>query len=273
MTCLILALACSDKSPTDTQPTDDTSALVDTQAGGDAGDSGGDGGDGGDGGESGDGGDGGTPWPSLAAIEDHSVNDASATHGTDPKRGDPAVLLATGSTSDNAKGAFHGSGTGNKAIAGLPGYDGKLLSDFSELDFDARTDDGTLELYLNLVLDLQCDGKDLRLLVVDEACFGEYAVGSDGSISVYLNAFGRNWKAVGGLDDLLPGHLEPDCGRLTDVSAAYPKACFRDADTGDGGMPAGVVTRAVMFLLGDSGNTTASTWYLTEVELDGDVWE
>jgi hypothetical protein len=62
------------------------------------------------------------------------------------------------------------------------------------------------------------------------------------------------WRAVGGLDALLPGHLESAAGRLADVVAACPSACLRDADTRDAGLPAGELTEAGMIILGDSRN-------------------
>ena len=49
--------------------------------------------------------------------------------------------------------------------------------------------------------------------------------------------------------------------------AAYPEACLRDADTGDNGLPAGVVTTAVMLILGDSLNTSEYEHAVGAVEI------
>jgi hypothetical protein len=75
---------------------------------------------------------------------------------------------------------------------------------------------------------------------------------------------------VGGIDELLPGHLDTEAGSLTGVLESYPHACLRDVDTLDGGMPPGVVTQSVLWVLGDSSNTSANSWYIQALAV-GDV--
>ena len=205
--------------------------------------------------------------PTLAEVEDHSVNRASVSLDTDPETGDGGLLVRT-EEGDNEVGAFHGSGTGNKAIAGVPGFDGLPLAELDGLGIQARPHEGERELYLNVLVDLACDGQQLRILVVDS--WGETGVDSGGYLDLSADPGAPVWKAVGGIDELLPGHLEADRATLTPLAQAYPDACLRDADTLDGGMPADVETRAILWILGDSSNTSANAWYVREVSI-GDL--
>jgi len=207
------------------------------------------------------------PPPTLAALVDHSVNQASAVADGPP---DPLVLVTGEGT--NEAGAFNGGGTGNKAIAGVPGLDGRALSAFEGISFEARSDQGTQHAYLNVQVDLTCGGEATRILVVDAQTFGDPEDLGEGWRSYAAAADEAQWKVVGGLDDLLPGHLESTGAALGPVLEAYPQACLRDADTGDGGMPAGEVTSAVMLVLGDSGTTSANTWTVRRVTVDSESW-
>jgi len=193
---------------------------------------------------------------SLDDTLDLSVNDAAASVAP---AGPSAVVLQT-EAGGNPVGAFAGDGVGNKAIAGLVGFDGLPLASFSGIAFRVR--DGGGQPYANVVVDLGCDGADLALVVASGA-----PVGPDGAVTYAADA--SQWRAVGGLPGLLPGHLEPAAGTLTDVAVAYPAACLRDADTADAGLPAGDVTPAVMLILGDSRNTAALRVELSDVVVAG----
>ena len=184
------------------------------------------------------------PGAEMNALDtsiDLSVNDATA----EVLPSGPSALRLVTAAGANPPGGFAGDGVGNKAIAGLPGFDGAPLSTFNGLSF--RVDPGTAAPYANLVVDLGCDGAERVLVVASGA-----PVGADGAVA--YAAGDAVWRAVGGLDALLPGHLESAAGRLADVVAACPSACLRDADTRDAGLPAGELTEAGMIILGDSRN-------------------
>lgn len=199
----------------------------------------------------------------LAELVDLSVNQASATvEGT----GDAAGLTLRTEAGSNAVGAFNGSGIGNKAIAGVPGWDGRPLGDLTGLAVETDLVTGTRGVYFNVIADLSCDGTRLALIVADTSDLTA-TTADDGSSRYDLRAEEEVWRAVGGLDDLLPAHTSADAGTLSSVVDAYPDACLRDAATGDNGMPAGVVTSSVLLILGDSTNTAEQEHLVGAIEL------
>lgn len=189
-------------------------------------------------------------------VLDLSVNDAAV----EVAPAGPSALLLQTQAGENPVSAFGGDGLGNKAIAGLPGFDGLPLASFGGLGFRAGA--GAGQPYANVIVDLGCDSADLVLVVASGA-----PAGPDGSVAYAADA--SQWRAVGGLPGLLPGHLEAATGSLSDVSAAFPDACLRDADTGDAGLPAGRGTPAVMLILGDSRNAAALSVELSAVQVSG----
>ncbi len=204
--------------------------------------------------------------PSLSELIDHSVNGAVAAWSSAAQ-----TLVLETAQGTNPPGGFNGVGKGSKALAGVPGLDGRLLSDFKSVTFDAKSASGSAHIYLNVLVDLACDGTDIRILVVDESSM-EPVEKSSGFSRYTAAASGPQWKAIGALDDLLPDHLDVAGRSLGPVSEAYPSACLVDADTGDGGMPAEMVTSAVLLVLGDSGTTSAHRWGVDRVSVDDTVW-
>lgn len=203
--------------------------------------------------------------PSLADFEDLSVNQASAAYEGAPTF---ALRLRTEAGSNDA-GGFNGGGTGNKSIAGAAGYDEAPLAGFADLAFETRGIAGPLTPYFNVIVDLDCGNGDTPLvLVVADTTAATGPVDLGEGISRYeWAANAAQWRAVGGLGDLLPSHIATEAGKLSDVVFAYPAACLRDANTGDGGLPAGVVTPAVLVILGDSNNTAEQEQWVTAVEI------
>lgn len=195
----------------------------------------------------------------LLDLVDLSVNQASAAveAGALHLRTEPA---------ENDVGGFEGSGTGNKAIAGLPGLDGAPLSALDHVAIEGTTLDGSDTPYVNVIIDLDCTGSELVLVVADTTTITPVDLG-DGWWRWEWAATDGVWRAVGGLDALLPEHLSESAGALADVAAAYPAACLRDAATGDGGMPQGVTTTAVMLILGDSLNQSQSEIEVSALEV------
>ena len=198
---------------------------------------------------------------SLMDLVDLSVNDASADVDAE------GLHLRTHSDVLRA-GGFNGSGTGNKAIAGVPGYDGSALAELSGLAWESTIVAGSATPYLNLVIDLACDGSRL-VIIVGDATTVTPGNGAGGSLRYAYAAGDPVWKAVGGLDDLLPSHVTSTGGTLDSVVAAYPAACLRDAQTGDGGMPAAEPTTAILFITGDSQTNNEAETLVNAVEVGG----
>lgn len=202
-----------------------------------------------------------TGFDSLDDLIDLSVNDASAAVDAD------GLLRLRTEEGDNDAGGFNGTGTGNKAIAGLPGFDGLALLDLHSLAVESTAVSGGSSLYFNVIVDLSCGSGDLSLIVADATVGTITDLGGGLSRGEY-SADEAQWKAVGGLDELLPEHLDSTGGRLSSVVASYPLACLRDADTGDAGMPKDTVTTAIMLILGDSLNHSAQEQRVSRVEVN-----
>ncbi|MFT5459315.1 MAG: hypothetical protein ACI9K2_005825 [Myxococcota bacterium] len=188
----------------------------------------------------------------LTDLLDHSVNAASATVDATP---DGLGLVLQTEEGAALVGGFHGLGTGNKSIAGVPGFDGLWVSDLDEITFEMKHLAGPWEPYLNVQVDLHCDGSELKILVVESP---EAIDAGDGWSRRTVTPGHALWRAVGGLGDHLAGHLEPEGATLEAMLDAYPHACLIDADTGDGGMPVDRVTSSVLLIVGDSNNDTES---------------
>lgn len=205
---------------------------------------------------------GGGGFESLRDVVDLSVNDASAGVVDD----DAGGLRLRAEAGENLPGGFNGEGVGNKSIAGLTGFDGLALGELSLLAMETSSAVGGTTPYFNVVVDLACGCDDLVLMVADTTLASAADLGGGVTRYTYL-AGDAQWKAVGGLDDILPAHLESTGGALTDVLAAYPMACLRDADTGDYGMPADTVTTAIMAIVGDSVNVSELEHRVSAIEV------
>ncbi len=206
------------------------------------------------------------------AFADHSVNGASAK----PIQDDASVVCAMRlETSPGARppGAFNGSGTGSKSIAGVGLHDRKKLSTLSTITFDAKRATGKQMLYVNLVVDLACDGVSRKILVVDPSDLGAPEPVADGYARYTVAASGAQWRVVGGITEVLPPHVGADPARNLDTFLeTYPEACLANAATGDNGMPAGVVTSGILLVVGDSNTTTAEGWFVRRVTVGDDVY-
>ena len=200
-------------------------------------------------------------FESLRDVVDLSVNEASAGVVDDADGG----LRLRAEAGTNPVGGFNGEGTGNKSIAGLTGFDGTALNTLSLLAIESRSIVSSTP-YLNVVVDLDCGADDLHLIVAEPSVASSTDLGG-GVTRVEFLASAEAWKAVGGLDDLLPSHLDTVGGALSDVVSAYPRACLKDADTGDLGLPADTVTTAIMAIVGDSVNTSELELRVSAIEV------
>lgn len=197
------------------------------------------------------------PQPTLGDVLDHSVNSASAAY-------DGNILVMQTRSGGNLPGGFNGSGTGNKCIAGVPVTDRSPLDTLTRVAFESKQVQGTASIYVNVIVDLACDGSDVRIVVVED--FTETDLGSDWTRSVATSADG-SWKAVGGLDPILPSHLDAGGAPLDDLIAAYPSACMVRTATGDGGMPNGIATAPFLLNLGDSRTLGANEVHVQKIEV------
>jgi hypothetical protein len=225
---------------------------------------------------------------------DFSVNSARVDVQTDG-----ALNLRTGART-NAAGGFSGGGTGNKAITGILGLDGGALGSILSAEFTWENVVGPvgpffnppgaptpLSPYLNFVVDFDPNGAgDIRVLVALDDSLNPAITAA---IGTYSNPGGLNkltfrWEAsmdvliVGAPPALVPGGVAPNVSvgaswlensySFAALLAANPDAILVDAFSGDGGLPAGAITPALMILSGDSGNLTRSGKRLTSLKVN-----
>ena len=214
-----------------------------------------------------------------AGFFDHSVNQASVDLALDGSTAESVALRLRTQPIDNDPGAYNGTGDGNKAILGLSQYDNTSLQSFDSISFESKVFAGSQQLYVNLIVDLYCDGSNLKIVVADFTSLGSSTPLSYGYSGWYAAASQAKWRAVGGIQDpaipantILPSHLALGSGKLSDVAAAYPFACLVNAETGDGGMPKGQPTSAVMLILGDSTTKSFNGAFVRQITVNADTY-
>lgn len=223
------------------------------------------------------------------------ANNAAADGGYS----DGSVVLRVGAGAHPA-GAFTGGGTGNKSILGVLGRDGLPIGQLTALEFTWTNVVGPtgptyippgaaspVVPYMNLVVDFNPAGpSDLRVLSLLDSGL---APAISAAIGVYTNDGFNNIKHswTGAMDVLIvnappnpvPGGVPPNVTigpswfqntySWAALVAANPTAVLRDAFTGDGGLPAGAVTPAILLVSGDSGNVTRSGKRFSSLKVNG----
>lgn len=219
--------------------------------------------------------------------------------GVDGGYADGSVVLRVGAGAQPA-GAFTGGGTGNKSILGLFGYDGRPIGSLVSLEFKWTNVVGPtgptyippaaaspVIPYMNLVVDFNPAGpSDIRVLSLMDSGL---AAAISAAVGTYtndgFNVITHAWTAA---DDVLivnappnpvPGGVSPNVTTgpswfqntysWAALVAANPTAILKDAFTGDGGLPAGAVTPAILLASGDSGNVTRSGKRFSSLKVNG----
>jgi len=175
----------------------------------------------------------------------------------------------------NPVGAYNGGGTGNKAILGITDYDGILVSDFQGIAITFKTN--LVSFYINFLVDLNCDSMnpDYAIIVMYTDILEGYDDGLWHTVSFTKDdAAFTAVDAVGG-KACLPRHYAQPAAPFTQVyngdggtCSGYPNACFVNADSEDGGMPANRIQPAIMFVLGSSGTLDGAYAVIDEVTLE-----
>lgn len=188
---------------------------------------------------------------------------------------DGLILQSSDSTSAGTKpGSFNGTGTGNKAFVGLPGYDGMAVSDIVSLSVIARLDRGSSFFYLNMQVD--CDGDGAfnsatdGIVVVDSDSLPDFLLPAGVFTTVDLDPADSIYKMIGGPKAScgnLPSHLGGAALPLTAMPAA---ATLWNGSTGDNGMPRDTEMAAILFIMGDSANKEFRSTTIESIIVNGD---
>jgi len=232
---------------------------------------------------------------SSGLLADLSVNAARAEFLPT----DADVVLATGARTNTA-GGFNGGGTGNKSILGVWGIAGLPLGSLKSLSYTWKNIQGpggpffnppggpaVQTPYTNILVDFDPNGTgNIKILVTNDDSLNPAITNA---IGTYVNPGGNNeltyaWDDT--MDVLIVGQVPPGPGgtapnvsvgaawpensySMSDLVANNPDAVLLDVFTGDGGLPAGTVTPALMLISGDSGNITRSGKQISSFEFNG----
>jgi hypothetical protein len=221
-----------------------------------------------------------SPAPAGSRLLGFPVGNA----GADGLYPDGSFVLRVGAGAHPA-GGFTGGGTGNKVALGVKDFDGLPLGALASLSYAWTSLVGPVGPtwlppgaaspvvpFVNLVVDF---AGDVRVLVVTDSGLGPAISGAIGTYTNNgLNLITHAWTAaqavliVNAPPNAVPGGVPPlvsvgpawpqNAYSFAALVAANPGAVLRDAFTGDGGMPAGALTPAVLLVSGDSGNVTRS---------------
>jgi len=224
-----------------------------------------------------------------------SVNAAALDGGYD----DGSVVLRTG-TATNPAGAYNSGGTGNKAIGGVFGFNGVPIADLETIEFVWENVDGpggpffippgapsVQTPYINFIVDFDPLGAgDLQVCVVLDDSLNVAITAALGSyVNNGSNVLTYGWDGLT-QDILIVAHVPPAPGGVAPnvsvgpswlensyswqaIIAANPTAILVDAFTGNGGLPAGAVTPAILIASGDSGNVVRSGKRVTAFDVNG----
>lgn len=229
-------------------------------------------------------------------MPDFSVNAAAVDGGYS----DGAIVLRTGART-NAAGAFHGGGTGNKAIFGVFGWHGLPMSDLASVSFTWTNIHGpagpfystafspsVVTPYLNVLVDFDPLGAHtIRVLVMlsDQlnplitSAIGTYSNPGFLDVLTYAWTSAQDCLIVGSTPGTVPGGVAANVTvgpgwlersyRWSDLVSANPAATLVDAFPADNGYPAGAVMPAITLNSGDSGNTQRSGKRIAAMSVNG----
>lgn len=209
-------------------------------------------------------------------------------------------MLRTGARTNSA-GAFHGGGTGNKAIYGVFGYDHTPMGGLQSVAYTWQNVAGSggpffnpsggpsvLTPYVNVIVDFDPLGAhDVRVLVllddslngVITAAIGSYSNPGGFNMLTYSWTAAQDCLIVGSTPGTIPGGVAAHVSvgpawperayRWADLVSANPAAVLVDAFPADGGLPAGAVLPSILLVSGDSGNTQRSGKRITAMTVNG----
>ncbi len=224
-------------------------------------------------------------------IYDDSVNGAYVTSPTS------GVYTITTTNQVNVAGSFNGGGTGNKAILGIYGLSGRLLTEFNSFSFSTNSKTGGNNIYVNMIIDLDGDTAtttDRKILVASDQSWATIVkshTGGGATLAGVTTTYPAGeydnrtyssadpiWVAVGGIAKpvgciigdatVLENHLSATTRTFDNLNTCYPNAIIVDAASGDGGMPKNVVTTGLMMISGDSNNMLNFTFEVRDLSVN-----
>jgi len=200
-----------------------------------------------------------------ACANEFSDNLSSVTVEQDA--GVPALKFETFAGGPAAVASPNTGIKGNRATLGLPFFHGVKLSEFPGISFKLK-DDGTGETgaglpYVTYSISKACDGAVWNNLITNLADMTASAPDVDGYKTYTATPASASWKSTSwgtpifkrdGTTQVLPPNGAPAAASLTALIDEYPDACIYQWPNPS---KANTTTPAVMFMLGNSNNTTA----------------
>lgn len=167
----------------------------------------------------------------------------------------------------------------NRATLGMAFLHGVKLSEFEGISFKSK-DDGTGQTpaglpYVTYSISKECDGTVWNNLITNLKDMTASATDAEGYVTYTATIHSPSWRSTSrdtpiyakdGKTPLLPFNFAPAAATLDAFIAEYPNACiynWRNPYVAD---PT-AKTPAVMFMLGDSANTTAKHVWVRELNI------
>ena len=204
---------------------------------------------------------------------DCSVNSA---YVQDPYSLAPVLHTRTGG---NPVNGFNGGGLGNKCILGFRTVDTLGIGSWSGHQYTYKDLSPLTSLwqpYSNYVVDMNGNGTLYKIFSMDPLVnpllnLTSSVTNLDGSKTVTHTGGTHYVQVVSDLAGVAPfvdlggGNWTNRAWRISDILAVYPSARFKEAASGDGGMPKSMVTPAFMLVVGDSSNNLIHAARLTNI--------
>ncbi|MDM0110798.1 hypothetical protein QTI66_01485 [Variovorax sp. J22R133] len=169
---------------------------------------------------------------------------------------------------------------GNRATLGMDFLHGVKLSEFGGIRFKSK-DDGTGETgaglpYVTYSISKECDGAAWNNLITNLADMNASVPDANGYVTYTATIDSPSWKSTSwgtpirardGSTQVLPPNGAPTAATLGALIAEYPNACIYNWPNPSAADPTTAKTPAVMFMLGNSANTTAKHVWVQDLRI------
>jgi hypothetical protein len=215
-----------------------------------------------------------------------SVNQALVDRALNNENLLSSVLRLQTFAGSNPPGGFFGDGTGNRAILGIAGHANTPLFQLGAITVDARKVQGSQNLQLSLIVDLECDGSAPRILQSNLQLSSQSAI-ANGYSRWMADVSTTSWQVVGAsLSDplnsnnlLLSSDSSENRETLDSLLVAFPDACLQNSSSIAAfahNLPRGIPTASVLLTLGNDTTTDLNITLIKRISIGSVIhqgWE
>jgi hypothetical protein len=178
----------------------------------------------------------------------------------------------------NQSGGFNGAGLGNRALLGLGSWHSRPLNQAEPITFDAQVFTGSETIGVNLQIDLNCDGHDIRVVNAAGAEIAAQATTSagDGYTRFTASQTAPIWLSptspiFDGATELVPATGAPVS--LDALLTNFPAACLKNAATAAVDLPRGIPTAAILWSLGTDATASLNSTFVRRFTVGSEIFE